>query len=170
MAAKKHIVKINEEQYSYLKLDKNNGDAKQFDGNSTISVGGKLNREEDANAVTGDKISRAFTPQAWTYYRTPQRGRISEGEHLGNGDNDRDGIDDNYEVTQANVLTNGNDNDNNTIVPQGILTKLNLLIQAMKSQSLNYMQKANIVNKFLESIDFSDTPYRIKKEERLEIN
>lgn len=167
MTPKKHIVRINEEQYSYIKGD---DDTQHFDGNRSISVGGKLNNDEDANPKTSDDVSKSFTPQSWTYYRTPQRGRISEGEHLGGEDKNGDNVNDDYEVSQANVMSNGNQNDDNTVVPQLIITKLNQFIQAISTQNLNYVQRANIANKFLESIDFSDMPYRFKKEIRLKIN
>lgn len=161
MAAKKRIVKINEEQYSYFKGD---DDTQHFDGNRNISVGGKLNRNEDGNPKTTDDVGKAFTPQAYTYYRTPGRGKISES------DANRDHMDDSYEVSQANVMSNGNENDDNTVVPELIITKLKQFIQSLSAQKLNYMQRANIANKFLESVDFSDMPYRLKKEIRLKIN
>lgn len=167
MAAKKHIVKINEEQYSYLKGD---NDTQHFDGNGNISVSGKLDYDEDGEPATSDKISRAFTPQAWTYYRTPQRGRISENEHMDDADIDNDKVDDFYNVGQSNTLSNGNPKDNLTVVPQGIITKLDGLISVVKSQNLNPYQVANVVNKFLESFDFSNMPYKAKKELRLKIN
>ena len=165
MAAKKHIVKINEEQYSYLK---GSDDTKHFDGNNSISASGKMNRDEDGESVPTDYVTKMFTPQAYTYYRTPQRGKISEGQNTIDGNFKN--VDDDYEIPQANTMSNGNQNDDNTVVPQLIVTKLNQFIQAVSAQKLNYVQKANIVNKFLESMDFSDMPYRFKKEIRLKIN
>lgn len=167
MAAKNHIVKINEEQYSYLKGE---DDTRPFDGNSTISVAGKLDTSIDGNPKTGDDVSRAFTPQAWTYYRTNRRGRISENEHVSNGDYDHDNVDDFYNVGSANTLSNGNKQDNLSVVPQTILTRVNALIQAMNTANLSDVQKANVVNEFLEAIDFSTMPYKLKKEIRLKIN
>ena len=167
MGAKKHIVKINEEQYSYLK---GSDDTKHFDGNNAISVSGKLNTDEDGQPKTTDDVAQMFTPQAYTYYRTPQRGKISEGEHVSNGDYDGDHVDDTYNVPQANILSNGNKDDNLTIVPQAIITKLDMLISVVKSEQLNPFQIANIANRFLESLDFSKLPYKAKKELRLKIN
>lgn len=167
MAAKNHIVKINEEQYSYLKGD---DDTRPFDGNSAVSVAGKLNAETDGNPKTGDDVSKAFTPQAWTYYRTNRRGRISENEHVSNGDYDHDNVDDFYNVDSANTLSNGNHDDNLTVVPQTVLMRVNALIQTMNTSSLSPVQVANVVNKFLESVDFSNMPYKLKKEIRLKVN
>ena len=165
MAAKKHIVKINEEQYSYFKGE---DDTQHFDGNRNVSVNGKLNRDEDGNPDYTDKVGAAFTPQAWTYYKTNRLGRISEAEHMGDEDVDNDKVDDAYNVQQANVMSNGNPSDNLTVVPQSVIMRTNALLQTMKN--LSPIQTANVVNKFLESIDFSTMPYKLKKEIRLKVN
>ena len=87
---------------------------------------------------------------------------------MGDEDADKDKVDDAYNVEQANVMSNGNPSDNLTVVPQSVIMRTNALLQTMKN--LSPIQTANVVNKFLESIDFSTMPYKLKKEIRLKVN
>ena len=161
MAAKKHIVKINEEQYSYLKDD---DDTRPYDGNSKVSVTGKFDTDTDGAPKTTDEIGKTFTPQAYTYYRRPLMRRLGESD----GDGDR--VNDFYNVDQANTLSDDDKDNDLTVIPESISYKLDAFLDAMSSQNLNGDQIANVMNKILEAVDFSKVPFKARKELRLKIN
>ena len=162
MAKQRRIVKINEDQYEYLK----GGDVKNYNGNSEVSVPGKLNTGEDGIPRTTDEIGNMVTAQG--YNRWPRR-RISESDQPDNGDMNRDGVDDFYDDKQMDTLSNNNPNDNLTVVPNSIEVKVEALMNVIKSANLNALQTAAVLNEIIESMDLSKLPYKLKKDLRLKI-
>lgn len=160
MAAYKHIVKINEEQYKFLK----GGDTKSFNGNSEVSVGGQLNPDEDGMPKTTDEIGSMVTAQG--YNRWPRRyTNFKENvDRPSNGDLNGDGIDNFYQDPMNDRLSNGNRDDNLTVVPNTIETKIETLMKLINGSNLNAVQLTNVLNEILQSVDLSKLTYKQKKE------
>lgn len=175
----KRIIKVTESQlretegdaFKYLDV---NDDSKPFNGQSTITAQGKIDGEENAEPIFTDRIGKQRTPQSWSRYR--MYGSINKPAHaepkneLDEGvsfnDNDDNGVDDYYEnvgdMGGLDILSDG-DNDNNlTVMPKGIDNKLDILINTMSN--LTSKQKAMVVNTFLEKCDISQIPNAWKKE------
>lgn len=160
MAKHKHIVKINEDQYEFLK----GGDTKHFNGNSEVCVGGQLNPDEDGIPKTTDEIGSMVTAQG--YNRWPRRYmNFKESvDKPSNGDLNGDGIDNFYQDKLNDRLSNGNPDDNLTVVPNSIETRVEALMKLINSSNLNAMQLTNVLNEILQSLDLSKLTYKQKKE------
>lgn len=160
MGIKGHIVKINEEQYKFLK----GGDTKSFAGNSEVSVGGQVNPDETGIPKTTDDIGGMVTAQG--YNRWPRR-HMNFGESVdkpSNGDNNGDGVDDFYDDKIVDTLNNGNPNDNATLVPNTIETKVDMVLNMINNANLNAIQTAAILNKIIERIDTRKLTYKQRKD------
>ena len=165
---KKRIIKITEQQlmeaeknaFSYL----DNGDFKQYNGQSEISVGGKENDKEDAEPKTSDDTANKITSQTYNRYA----GFALKPHTLRENDMNNDGVDDFYNNAELDTLGNGDTNDDLIKIPESVQRKMNLLIDSM--QMLSPKQQAIVLNKIIESFDLSSIPYSWLKELRLKIN
>ena len=165
---KKRIIKITEQQlmeaeknaFSYL----DNGDFKQYNGQSEISVGGKENDKEDAEPKTSDDTASKITSQTYNRYA----GFALKPHTLRENDMNNDGVDDFYNNAELDTLGNGNTNDDLVKIPESVQRKMNLLIDSM--QMLSPKQQAIVLNKIIESFDLSSIPYSWLKELRLKIS
>lgn len=166
---KKRIIRITEQQLkeaypdAYEYLD-NNSDVKPFDGNTNISVAGKVSDEEDGMTITTDDVATMVTNQNNPYgYRTSGYAR----PYIGEADANADGVDDFYNHDELDTLSNGEKKDDITRVPDSIIRKLDILIDAMAP--LNGKQKMMILNKMVENVDMQQAPYQWRKELALKI-
>lgn len=152
-------IKESESIFSFLY----NTDTTTCDGNSKISVTGKLNGKTDGKPYTTDKFASMNCPQAYNRYGSYgyRYGRGNELKEDANNDEDNDGVDDFYNNTEIDILSNGNKADNLVKIPQGIDNKVNILVNAC--QTLTPKQKAIVLNKILENFDISSLSYNIKK-------
>lgn len=132
-------------------------------GNSEISVAGKLNNKEDGDAFTTDKFASMNCPQAYNRYGNYgyRYGRSNELREDANNDEDNDGVDDFYNNDEIDILGDYDKSNNLTKIPHGVETKTNVLLNAC--QSLTPKQKAIVLNKILETWDLSSLGYNIKK-------
>lgn len=160
MGVKKHIVKINEDQYEFLK----GGDTKHFNGNSEVNASGQLNPDENGAPKTTDEIGSTVTAQG--YNRWPRRYmNFKESvDKPSNGDTNGDGIDNFYQDELNDRLSNGNPDDNLTVVPNSIEVKIEALMKLINSSNFNAMQLTNVLNEILQSLDLSKLSYKQKKE------
>lgn len=175
----KRIIKVTESQLretegdAFKYLDAND-DSKPFNGQSTITAQGKIDGEENAEPVFTDRIGKQRTPQSWARYRmygninkpahAEQKNELDEGVSF--NDKDDNGVDDHYEnigdMGGLDMLSDGDDDNNLTVMPKGIDNKLEILINTMSN--LTPKQKAMVVNTFLEKCDISQIPNAWKKE------
>lgn len=151
-----------------------NDDSNPFNGQSTITAQGKLDGEENGNPITTDYVGKQLTNKSWS--RGHMYGNINQKPHavyndeliegVTTNDSDNDDVDDHYEnvgdMGGLDTLSDGDDSNNLTVMPKGVDTKLNILIQSMIN--LTPKQKAMVVNAFLEQCDFSQIPNAWKKE------
>lgn len=166
---KKRTIRITEQQLkeaypdAYEYLD-SNSDVKPFDGNTNISVAGKVSNEEDGMPITTDDVATMVTSQNNPYgYRTSGYAR----PYIGEADAKADGVDDFYNHDELDTLSNGEKKDDITRVPDSIIRKLDILIDAMAP--LNGKQKMMILNKMVENVDMQQVPYQWRKELALKI-
>jgi len=165
---KMRIIRLTEQQikeaagdtFDYL----GNGDFKQYNGQSEISVNGKLDDEEDGEPETTDSFADKLSSQAYNRYA----GFALRPHTLKENDTNNDNVDDYYNNKELDTLSNGNTDDNLVKIPQGVQNKANILIDSMKP--LHPKQQAIVLNKLIESFDFSSLPYSWLKELKLKIN
>jgi len=171
-------IKITERQYKAILEDIDNdfiyfsdNDTKHCDGQVNISADGKIDADTNANPVMGDEIQQTITPQGWNRYRSygnvrPQTMR--EGINVAN-DNNNDNVDDFYNHSELDIMSNGDDKDNLTKIPNGVDKKTQILVDAISSSNLKPKQQAMVLNKLLEVLNISSIPYSWKKELMLKL-
>lgn len=170
MISKKRTIKVTENQlretegeaFKYIDADNNYS---PYNGQTEISVSGNMDGENEGQPITGDQIAQQLTPQSYTRYRmygNLQRHTMRES------DENNDGVDDFYNNTELDTLSNGDDSDDITKVPESVIRKLNILMDSM--QNLRVRQQAMILNKLIENFDFSQLPSSWKKELMKKIN
>ena len=153
-------------------------DTTPYNGQSTITAQGKLNGEENGEPIITDRIGKQRTPQSWARYRAygninmyPHKDKsnfindnLDEGISVGD-DKDNDGVPDHYEnvgdMGGLDILSDGDDSNNLTVIPKSVDVKLELLNKAM--ENLSPKQKAMVINNFLEQNDISQIPNAWKK-------
>lgn len=179
----KRIIKITESQLketegeAFKYLDTTD-DTTPYNGQSTITAQGKLNGEENSEPIITDRIGKQRTPQSWARYRAygninmyPHKDKsnfindnLDEGISVGD-DKDNDGVPDHYEnvgdMGGLDILSDGDDSNNLTVIPKSVDVKLELLNKAM--ENLSPKQKAMVINNFLEQNDISQIPNAWKK-------
>lgn len=179
----KRIIKITESQLretegeAFKYLDTTD-DTTPYNGQSTITAQGKLNGEENGEPIITDRIGKQRTPQSWARYRAygninmyPHKDKsnfindnLDEGISVGD-DKDNDGVPDHYEnvgdMGGLDILSDGDDSNNLTVIPKSVDVKLELLNKAM--ENLSPKQKAIVINNFLEQNDISQIPNAWKK-------
>jgi hypothetical protein len=159
VVTEQQIKEAGEETFSYLDASNDmnpNGNEKE------ITADGQLSDKEYGNPVTTDKIGKTITNQCYGSYGYMWTGRMREST-----DKDGDGIDDFYNNSELDILSNGNSNDDLVKIPEGVDYKVNNLVTAC--QNLSPKQKAIVLNRFIESFDLNEVPYSWKKEMILKI-
>ena len=156
----KQLAEAEKESFSYL----DNGDFKQYNGQSEISVPGKQSSEEQGIEKTTDDFANKLSSQAYNRYA----GFAFRPRTLKESDVNQDGVDDFYNNKELDTLGNGNENDDLVKVPESVIRKMKILVDSM--QALSTKQQAIVLNKMIESFDFSSLPYAWLKELRLKIN
>ena len=169
MEKQKRVIRVTEEQLreAYPGIDQYLGgssDVKPFDGNCDISVTGKVSADKDGQPLTTDDIAAMRTNQ-----NSPYGSRHGGGvrPYLHEADNNSDGVDDFYNHEEMDTLSNGDEDDNLTRIPEGVTRKLDILVDAINT--LNGKQKAIVLNKLVESIDMAQVPSQWRKELSLKI-
>lgn len=165
---KRRIIKLTRQQlteaenaaFGYL----DNGDFKQYSGQSEISVAGKKDDEEWGNPKTSDNFADKMTAQTYNRYC----GKAFKPHTLREDDANKDGVDDFYNNPELDTLGNETTDDDLVKIPVSVQRKVNILIDSMKI--LAPKQQAIVLNKIIESFDLSTIPYAWLKELRLKIN
>ena len=171
----KHIIKLTEKQlkevdnktFTYL----SGSDVSNYDGQTHITVTGKLADDEYGDPTTTDKVSNTLTPQTYTRYGIGGYGRyrnINEEENMDTNNSTKDTDDDNnvnnfYKKDELDTLGNDVENDNLTRIPEGVEYKLNLLLKEMDSLKLTPKQQAIVLNKIIEVLECNEMPFSWKK-------
>lgn len=165
---KRHIIKLTRKQLTEAENDVfgylNNGDFKQYSGQSEIGVTGKKDDDEYGNPKTSDDLANKISAQTYNRYC----GFALKPHTLREDDTNKDGVDDYYNNNELDTLGNNSDNDDLVKIPESIQRKVNILIDSM--QMLTAKQQAIVLNKLIESFDLSSLPYAWLKELRLKIN
>lgn len=171
----KRIIKLTEKQLKEVDNDTftylSGSDVSNYDGQTHISVSGKLSDDEYGNPSTTDKISNTLTPQTYSRYGIGVYGRrknINEEESMDSNNSTKDTDDDNninnfYKKDELDILGNDVNNDNLTKIPEGVDYKLNLLLDEMNSSKLTPKQQAIVLNKMIEVIECHEIPFSWKK-------
>lgn len=162
------IIKLTEQQlkeaeessFEYLA----NGDFKEYNGQSEVSVGGKKDNETNGTPKTSDDFADKLTSQTYNRYC----GKAYKPHTIREQDSNDDGVDDFYNNSELDMLGNDMDNDDLVKIPQGIQYKADILVKAISP--LSPKQQAIVLNKIIENLDLSSLPYSWLKELRLKIN
>ena len=167
----KRIIKITESQlretegkaFEYLDIT---DDTTPNNGQSSITPQGKEDEETNGEPLMTDRVGKQRSPQIRTRQGSYMNGNIRVEEGVSLADSDNDGVDDYYEnvgdMGGLDTLSDGDDDNNLTVIPKSVENKLNLLLQSLKN--LSPRQKAMVVNVFMEQIDISAIPNAWKKE------
>lgn len=168
----KRSIKVTPQQYQLLKeaIDNDfayvtNDDSKPSDGLLNVTANGKTESDENGKPTTGDMVQQSLTPQGWCRFRSygPMSRSIREGVNASQ-DTDFYDVNNNNNNPQLNILTNGNERDNLITIPQGVDTKIDILINAIKQNHLNPKQQAIVLNKIIHDLDYENIPLQWKKE------
>lgn len=154
---KRQLQEMNCTDFFYLDTD---NDRCSTDGQSHISVDGKVDDINSGETLISDKIANSLTPQWYNRYRSYAnlQGRcVREGVDL-----DKDNVDDFFNHEELDIASNKKDNDNLCKIPQGAEKKTDMFIDAIIP--LNCKQQAICINKILDNVDLSSLPYSWKKE------
>lgn len=167
-------IKVTEKQYNFIKEAIDNTysyvdetDTVPYDGLTNVSVGGKRNGEKNADYnPTTDDFGKVNTPQSyWRRYKqqtAPYPHCVREGIDPSN-DKDGDGVDDFYDQSDIDILSDGDESNELVRIPEGIDQRTDGLINMVKRLGLNPKQQAIILNKMIEELDIKDIPYSWKK-------
>lgn len=146
---------------------------------STVNVSGKVNSDEFANPVTTDdvanKMAKSFPWGVGAYYRGTSLPMVQEGEEssisdmYNNTDQTGDGVKDKFNHADANVLNDGNEDDDQQIIPHTIEIHLDRLIKAIQNANLPAKKQINILNKLVDNMNLQGIPPSYKKETSMKI-
>lgn len=149
---------------------------------SQISVSGQENDEEFANPVTtdnvADKMCKSFPWGVGSYYRgnhipmvqegiAPEQGSISDMSN--DTDQTGDGVKDMFNHADANELTDGNEDDDQQVIPHTVEMHLDRLIDAIRSSNLAPKKQMAILNKLIANTDIQNVPPSYKRETSMKV-
>lgn len=160
---KKIIIKLTEKQLREASQDAfeylDNTDEVPNNGQTQISVNGKLDGKEDGKPATTDKFASMNTPQGYNRY-----GGIGNSYTMGikEDDENHDGIDDFYNHDELDLLGDGNSDNNLTGISNTVDKRTDMFVGMM--QKLPPKKQAIVLNKIIETMDLSGVSYAWKKE------
>lgn len=185
MSKYNHIIKLTEQQIleydetsSNLFTDGNT--VPQYNGFSAITSDGKVAPDETAEPKTTDDFAQKLNTQriyrcggAWSQ---PSYNRLSLDIDLDDDDvihesddKNRDGVDDFYNNKELDTLSNGDETDNLTRIPESVQMRCDKLLQEISNAKLSAKQQAIVLNKLIEGFDLRGIPYAWLKELKLKI-
>lgn len=166
------IIKLTERQLREAQNDTpfqylSDNTTPQYSGNRNIEVANKVNANEFGNPGqnTTDDIADTKANVGYSRYSSSFGycgGRIHEAEGQDGQENypdqdvDDDGITNFYENFANNTLDDENPQNNTTVVPNTILQKVDILLNAIKQAELNPRQQAMIASKIMDQLDLED--------------
>lgn len=161
---KKIIIKITSRQLNEAQDDAfkylTNSDTTPNNGQTEVSVNGKINGEEDGYPLTTDRFASMNTTQGYNRYGGIGNNlcrKVSE-----NNDKNNDGIDDFYNDKTLDILSNGNEQDNMEAISHTVDEKVNALLSLIKNMPSK--KQAIVLNKIIENINLNNIPFKLKKE------
>ena len=162
----KRLIRVTKQQlaeaigdsFDYLDFE---DDTTPFDGTTNISVTGKTSDTEDGMPITTDDVANMVHQQRYLPYQRRFGGcTVKSGLH--EADQNNDGVDDFYNHDELDTLSNGDNKDDITRVPQTVLQKIDLLMDAIKN--LNPKQRGMVLNKIVEAFGVTEIPSQWRKE------
>lgn len=165
------LVKITEEQlremdsFTFL----GGGDVPANGGQSIITADGKLNDEEFGKVTTSGKVAGEIgMPNGRYGYRDVNvAGRKMA---LGEADNDGDHVDDYFEPEQTmDMLNDNNPGNDNTIIPEIVIEKMNIFIAEVKRANLMPKKQAALLSKIIASLNINALSPALKTQLRKKI-
>jgi hypothetical protein len=152
----RQLKEAGEEAFKYL----TSYDIKPNNGNTEVSVNGKIGQSEFGKAVTTNKFASMRTSQGYNRYgamgNTFTRGMMEMD------DKNNDGIDDFYNNDEMDILSNGDETDNLEGISATLDSRTEMLIDQIKK--FPPKKQAIVLNKILENIDLSGITYSWRKE------
>ena len=167
----KRLIRVTKQQlkeavgdsFDYLDFE---DDTIPYDGTANISVTGKTSDTEDGMPITTDDVANMVHPQRYLPYQRRFGGcTVKPGLH--ESDQNNDGVDDFFNHNELDTLSNGNNSDDITRVPQTVLQRVETLISSVSN--LNPKQKAMVLNKLVEELGVTEMPLQWRKELSLKI-
>lgn len=162
----KRIIKLTEKQlneaidngFNYLK----GGDTPNYCGQTFISATGKLDIEDEyGEPIMGDKISKTLSPQTYSRYTIgTQTYRQKTNE------NDESMFPDKEQKQQKQVPKEAavEDAEENTEIPIGVESKMEMFIKSLNSTKMNPKQRAVVLNKLIDMLNLDGAPFNWKRE------
>lgn len=152
----RQLKEAGEEVFKYL----TSYDIHPNNGNTEVSVNGKIDKDDFGNAVTTDKFASMRTIHGYNRYgatgNTFTRGMMEMN------DKNNDNIDDFYNNDEMDILSNGDDTDNLEGVSATLDSRTEMLIDQIKR--FPPKKQAMVLNKILENINLSGITYSWRKE------
>ena len=163
----KRIIKLTEEQlheaidngFNYL----DGGDTPNYSGQTFISASGHLDIDEYGDPVTSDKISKTLSPQ--TYSRNTI-GTQTYRQRTNENDNnmmfpEQHKKEEKTEKPKEAEIENAEDN---TEIPMGVESKMEMFVKALQTTDMNPKQKGIVLNKLVSMLNLEGVPFNWKKE------
>lgn len=164
MNNKKIIIKLTEKQLREASKDAfeylDNSNDVPNNGQTQVSVNGKVHDKEDGIPLTTDRFASMNTPQGYNRY-----GGIGNSYTMGireGNDENNDGIDDFYNNNELDLLGNGDNTDNLTGISHTVDRRTDMFVKML--QNLPPKKQAIVLNKIIESMNLSGISYKWKKE------
>lgn len=147
---KRQISEVVGADFDYL----DNGDFKQFNGNSEVSTAGKIDNPDggkDGEPLTSDDYAHLLAPRYW-YGRRPVYGTGRIQEDVDNGNND--------------IPDLSGDEDGSLGISSTVKSKIDNLLNVIKSSNSNNKKNAIILKYLLSNMPVSGIPNSWKVELR----
>ena len=136
-----------------------------------IAVAGKKDTEDYSNPVTtGDFANTQAKSFPWgtgSYYRGTHIPMVAEGIDAQQDGDIKDGVDKFYNHDISNELIDGDEQDDQEIIPHSVEIHLDRLIDAMKG--IAPKKQMAILNKLIANTDIQNVPPSFKRESSMKI-
>lgn len=146
---------------------------------SQVTTSGKENDEDFADPITSGelagKMSKSFPWGTGAYYRGTTVPAINEdgqgavSDMYNNTDQTGDGVKDMFNHADANELNDGDETDDQQIIPYSVERHLDRLIDSIKQMKLTPKKQINVLNKLVDNLDIKTLPPSYKKETSMKI-
>ena len=154
---KAQLMEADSTAFGYLDVDNS---TPSNVGTKEIGVTGKIDDKEYGDPIPSDKIANTMTVQGYNRYR--MYGSNVRPHSIRENDVNNDGVDDFYNHSELDILSNNDDQDNLIKIPKGVDAKLDLLIHSITN--LQPKQQAMVLNKLVETMKLDSIPYSWAKE------
>ncbi len=140
---------------------------------SQVTVSGQENDEDFGKPVTtddfADKQCKSFPWGVGSYYRGTHVPMVAEGIDTASDGEIKDNVDQFYNHSDSNELIDGNEEDDQEIIPHSIEIHLDRLIDAMRDMNLTPKKEVAILNKLIANSNIQNLPPSYKKETSMKV-